>query len=121
MYSRITESMGELLTEDEAKELVNRAIDEGLFKPRYQNVGYGTTKELPSEFVEMVNKQIKPLISKAIEQWIAENREVVLRQIDESLSAGVVDMITRALTDHFRGPLFQLKCEVESLVSKLGA
>jgi hypothetical protein len=80
MYERVKESLGELLTAEEARDLVDKAIDQSLMQPRIEPQAYGRDIVHDSEFVLLVRNQVEPLVKEAIEQWIADNQEQVKEQ-----------------------------------------
>ena len=62
MFERVRESLSELLTEEEARALVDRAINEALFKRTIEReYGYQARDvEKPSMFELMVVEEVKP-------------------------------------------------------------
>lgn len=123
MYDRIRESLGELLTQEEAQALVNRVIEEELFKDRQVIVGYSynqRTEAQPSAFKEMAMEQIKPMIEEAIRQWIADNQESLKQQVNEIVEQGILKACYRALQAEFLKPTLTLQNEVTQVISKIG-
>ena len=122
MFQRVRESLGELLTEEEAKALVDRAIDEGLFKRTIEReYGYnGREVEKPSMFELMVAEEVKPMIKEAAEKWISENSEEVNRLIREIIEQGITGILSRVITEAFRQPLYQLQGNLAQVISKIG-
>lgn len=122
MFQRVRESLGELLTEEEAKALVDRAIDEGLFKRTIEReYGYqGREVEKPSMFELMVVKESEPMIKEAIEKWISENSEEVNKLIREIIEQGITGILSRVITEAFRQPLYQLQGNLSQVISKIG-
>lgn len=114
------ESLGELLTEEEAKALVDRAIDECLFKRTIEKEYHGREVEKPSMFELMVAEEVKPMIKEAAEKWISENSEEVNRLIREIIEQGITGILSRVITEAFRQPLYQLEGNLSQVISKIG-
>ena len=122
MFQRVRESLGELLTEEEARALVDRAINEALFKRTIERErGYhGREVEKPSMFELMVVKESEPMIREAIEKWISENSEEVNKLIREIIEQGITGILSRVITEAFRQPLYQLQGNLSKVISKIG-
>lgn len=124
VYERIRESIGELLTLEEAKALVERAIQEGLFKERVDLsqpiYNTGPTKYLPSHFVELVNAQVEPLVKEAIQEWIAENPQRVKAVIQEVLQDGILTAAYKALKTDLQAPTMELQNGLFRVINKIG-
>lgn len=122
MFERVRESLSELLTEEEARALVDRAINEALFKRTIEN-GYGYQArdvEKPSMFELMVVEEVKPMIKEALEKWISENSEEINKLIREIIEQGITGIISRVITEAFRQPLYQLQGNLSQVINKIG-
>ena len=122
MFQRVRESLGELLTEEEAKALVDRAINEALFKRTIER-GYGYQArdiEKPSMFELMVIEKVKPMIDEALKRWISENSEEVNKLIREIIEQGIVGILSRVIAESFRQPMYQLQVDLGKVISKIG-
>ena len=120
MYERVKESLGELLTAEEARDLVNKAIDQSLMQPRVERQNYGRDIIHDSEFVSLIKKQVEPLVKEAIDQWIAANQEQVKEQIDQILQDGILAAAYKALQQRFHDPMMALQGSLYQVISKIG-
>lgn len=122
MFERVRESLSELLTEEEARALVDRAINEALFKRTIER-GYGYQArdvEKPSMFELMVVEEVKPMIKEALEKWISENSEEINKLIREIIEQGITGILSGVITEAFRQPLYQLQGNLSKVISKIG-
>lgn len=122
IYDRIRESLGELMTAEEAQKLVERAIEEGLFKERrVPQPGYSNPdKVLPSLFVEMVTAEVQPLVKEAIREWIKANPDAVNTVIREVLQDGILAAAYRALKGELEQATWNLQGQLAQVVNKIG-
>lgn len=116
MFNRVRESLAELLTEEEAKTLVERAISEGLFKPRQEKDSSNwnaKTRELPSEFATLVTDQVKPIVEQQIKQWLSDNSDQVLSIIQGVVERGIANVVLQVIKDETSRPMWNLKAELQ--------
>lgn len=121
MYERIKESLGELLSEEEAKALVDKAIEESLFKPRVVQTHSYRTETKESLFVEMVKEAVQPLVAQAIKEWLADNSDGVEEVIRDVLGKGILNACYQALTKETRDATIQLQGNLFSALTRIGA
>lgn len=105
---------------EEAKALVERAISDGLFKPRQEKDGSNwdaKTRELPSEFVILVTDQIKPIVKQQIKQWLSDNSDQVLSIIQGVVERGIANVVLQVIKDETSRPMWNLKAELQQKLS----
>lgn len=120
MFNRVRESLAELLTEEEAKALVERAISDGLFKPRQEKDGSNwnaKTRELPSEFATLVTDQVKPIVEQQIKQWLSDNSDQVLSIIQGVIEKGITGVVLEVIKQETERPLWNLRAELQQKLS----
>lgn len=117
---RIRESIGELLTPEEAKELVNRVIERDLLSDKVVSSSWGDPKKEPSEFSKMVRDSVDPLVKEAILQWVSDNPEVVKEQIQLVLCDGILSACYKALKNEFNQPVVELQGKLYNVINRLG-
>ena len=97
MFERVRESLSELLTPEEAKALVDRAIEESLFKrelvtpKNYHDKPYYKA----SRFEELVKETTEPILRAAIADWLAEHHEEVKTSIQEIIEQGIAATVVK--------------------------
>jgi hypothetical protein len=92
---KIRKDIGEMLPEDVVKALFDKAVDETFFKPRTISSGYDR-KELPSWFIEEITKAGKPILEKAIVDYVETHKEVIQTAISQFLTAQNITLLTVA-------------------------
>lgn len=122
MYERVKESLGELLTADEARQLVDRAIQDSLFSPVNKKVDpySNRTVVVPNPFIELVRQEVKPLVTQAINQWIADNPGEVKGVIEQVLQDGIFKACYESLQRNMQAPMFNLQTQLFDVIRKIG-
>ena len=105
MFERIKESMGDLITQDEMKSLVDKAMQEAFFTGRKANDRYDSPL-LPSLFVELIQKEMKAQVTAAINTWVKENPEAVTKALDEAMAKGFYNLVRQHQDSLISTPLF---------------
>lgn len=97
MFEQIRDKMGDLLTEDELKAILEKSIDKAFFTPRSEYNGYREVKLEPL-FVEMLREELKPLIKAGAQQWLEDNQDKVAELLQKQLGDSAADMIRNAFS-----------------------
>jgi len=117
MRSRIKESIGELITDEELSKLITRGIEEVFFQEReikksrysYSNPEFGPP---------LIHEIIKDLIGKTVEDkislWIDANKEEVVKNINNIISLGLGNALVNAITMKFNNDLITFQANVEN-------
>jgi hypothetical protein len=104
---RIQESqLGDLITEDDLKELVKQSINDIFFKERGIESNYGRTTLKPSLFHEVVEKLMRETFDRLVGEWIRDNPQVMAdywkKVCDKGLSEYVQSVQSHAATSQIR-------------------
>lgn len=105
--SRLHESIGDLITDEDLKGMVSRGIETALFQGRKvekrDTWGHSSTWDRPSVVDEQVALLLSTKMQDAVNQWLKDNPEKIQAAIDVVLKAGVGDSLLRALDNRFSG------------------
>jgi len=115
---KIIESIGDLITEEDLKPLVDKAIDDMLLKPRIiegAGTGYGgrEPKHQPPLLHELLNDAINPIVRGAVKNWIAENNDEVLAEVRKTLDKGLLFAVMHAMESIFSQDMYQMQNNLE--------
>jgi hypothetical protein len=108
MFERIREQMGDLMTEDDLKALVDSAMKKAFFEPAYEKDLYGNlriTKD--SVFINLIRKEMEIKVSEAIKTWLVEHPEEVSKAIDETIAKGMFSLIQQHIEKITMQPMLQ--------------
>ena len=115
MFEKIRESMGDLMTEDDLKTLVNSAIQKAFFEPAYEIDRYGNSKlTKDSLFVSLIRKEMETKVTEAIKTWLAEHPEEVTKAIDETIAKGMFGLIQQHIEMVSHAPMERLANDLRS-------
>jgi hypothetical protein len=122
LKDRIRDSMGELMSDDDLKKIVEASVNDILFKNRTvrDDNRYGSgTKQEPPLIQEILTPLIKETAYKVVTEWAQrpENQEVILAVVKERLGRGLTDALAMALDQKFSNAFFGLQ---QALKQSLG-
>jgi len=122
MFERVRESLSELLTPEEAKALVDKAIEQSLFQKQTVRVGgfSGYDKVLPSRFEELVKECIEPMVRTTITEWLSEHQEEVRASIQGVVEQGITATVIKVFKQETQQPMFDLSTKLQQVINKLG-
>lgn len=120
VFEKIRADIGNLMTDDELKSLLNAAMQKAFFEPTRRTDSYQRTTDEPPVFVTLTRGLMQDRVSSAIEKWINEHPEEVNKIIREVLAGGIAGAIAMHFEMRFAQPLQQLRheLEVKGLVEK---
>ena len=108
MFERVRDQMGDLLTDAELKTIVETSVQKAFFEERRTiSNGYGRDEFKPAFFVEMMQKELKERVGKALEKWLQDNNEVVQQIIEKVIQEGITRAVMQTLEARMNAPLYQ--------------
>ena len=117
MKSRIKESIGELITDEELSKLIKRGIEEVFFQEREVKKSRYSYAE-PEFSPPLIHEIIKDLIGKTVESkislWIDENNKEVIENINNTISLGLGSALMNAITMKFNTALVDFQINMEN-------
>jgi nucleoside-triphosphatase THEP1 len=109
MFARIREQMGDLLTDDDLKKLVEAAMQKAFFEERVIVVDhYGRTEKRAPHFIELITAEMKKKVGESVSAWVAEHPEEITKAINDILAKGVVAMVIHYLEQKMEWPMREL-------------
>lgn len=111
MFEKIRDQMGDLLTDEDLKNLVNSAMQQAFFEPIIEKQGYHDVKK-PPFFISMIQKQTQELVNDQVKIWIDNNPEQISNVIKETIEAGIFKMIAAHFERKTSYPLQELMAKL---------
>lgn len=106
MFDRVRDQMGDLLTDEDLKKIVDTAMHKAFFEERNTG-GYNNTVK-PAVFVEMIENEMKSKVNTALSNWLKENPEIVEAAITKMINDGLYKCVLSALENRLNWPLQSL-------------
>lgn len=103
MFERVRSQMGDLMTDEELKKIVNQAVQKAFFEP--QGAGYGSKQPL---FVELIHNEMRSKVASAVTLWLQDNPELVQKAIQDVINEGILRAVMQALENRMSWPAQQL-------------
>jgi len=115
MFEKIRESMGDLMSEDDLKAVVNSAMQKAFFEPGYEIDRYGNSKlTKDSLFVNLIRKEMESKVIEAVKIWLVEHPEEVTKAIDETIAKGIFGLIQQHIETVSYAPMERLANDLRS-------
>jgi hypothetical protein len=117
MFDRIKENMGDLMTSEELKKILETAMERAFFQSvviKSNSWGGGDSVKEPY-IVSMVRKEMEPMVREAVRNYLKEHEAQVLKTIDETIAKGFFDLVKQHMEQAINQPMWQFK---EQLMQK---
>lgn len=121
---RIRASIGDLMPDEVLKGIVERALEEGLFKPRTvvtgtDRWGAAQTKTEPPFLPGFVADLVKERLDLAIREHLASRQDEIDLIVRDVLGQGVASAMASAIEGLFARPMDQLRSSVFQVMTEL--
>jgi hypothetical protein len=117
MRDRIRESIGDLMSNEDLKKLLDRAVEENFFKEKVVMSEWGREQSRkPALLIGLVKELLAERMNEVIKQWLADNEEQVKKTLDEVVKMGVGGAYIAALNSQFSSQLLSLQIGLEQQI-----
>lgn len=100
MFDRIRSQIGELMTDDDLKRIVEAAMEKAFFERQAMPSQYSGVTYDDAVFVKLTRELLKPQVTTAVHRWMSENaervQELVVAETKAALPAIVLGVIKGA-------------------------
>jgi hypothetical protein len=114
IFDRIKDGLGDLMTDEELKILLNRAVHEAFFKDRTVPNGYNGTRQEPAYFVQMTRDLLQKEVQAQVTEYFEANREALKEKVAEVLQQGIGEAVLKAISYELQAPLFSLQSSLSA-------
>lgn len=115
ILGRIRESIGELMTDEELKAIIERGVEKVFFEPTEVRSGYSTTTK-PALIDGILQELLKDQVFKLVSAYIKENNEEVIEAIEKIIKQGMGKALLDAITWQFQFDLDNFKNSVMNTI-----
>ena len=109
MMDRVKESIGDLMSDDDLRKIVEAGLKDAFFKPN--QIAYNQTQ--PPLAVRMVVDAYAEEMKKHVAQWARDNPALIQSAILDSLKDGLSGVVMRAISNMFAATMERLRCDIE--------
>lgn len=107
IFAKIKESIGDLMTDEDLKRLVEAAMQDAFFKPAEVRDNYGRVTSSSPLVVRLVDKLLRDRITAAVDEWLQAHSDDVLKLINEQLNAGAATFLIEAFNQKLSGSFYE--------------
>lgn len=115
VFAKIRESIGDLMSEEDLKVLVNAAMQKAFFTDEYQPGRYhgdSPSRTGPPLIVKEVKKLLEEQVKKSVDAWLVEHSDDCKRLIDDAIGGGIFKMVISHIENKFSQPMNNLRNEL---------
>jgi hypothetical protein len=120
LKTRIKDSVGELLTDEDLSALIHKSMTEVFFtrrpNPEYNYYNKDRPEYLPPLLHSLVKECLQPAVNAAVKAWIERNNEAVEESVKAIVTNGVGNAVLTALNNQFQSQLITFQ---QNLMSSL--
>ena len=116
LKTRIKDSIGDLMTDEDLTKLVEKGIQSIFFDKRCEknrNWAQPTVEKEPL-IEEMLKDLLKPRVDAVIEKFISDNKDVVHTQIQKAVDGGISKLVLGSIDSYMAEKLLSLKFEIQN-------
>lgn len=116
LFERIRDGIGELMTDEDLKRLVEAGMQKALFEERISYDNYHNRQEVLKPAIQtIVADLLKDNVRKAVNQWLSDNPDTVTKAIQELVSLGIVGIIQSHIEQKAQQPLWELSQRLQQV------
>lgn len=121
MKTKIRDSIGDLISEEELSKMVTRSMEEIFFTVRKNpKKDYYNSREpdtLPPLIHEIVQQCLQPAVNSAVNDYVKSHNEEVLQEINKVVTAGVGNAVVTAMNMQFQNQLLTFQTNIVNQLS----
>lgn len=91
LEAMIREKIPDLLSDEDLKKIVHSVVSKTFMERR--EYSSWSTKPMTPAFIDIVEGLVRPMVERSINDWLAENREIVLVTIKQCIECGIAGMV----------------------------
>ena len=111
---RIRETIGDLITDDDLMEIVQKGIDEVFFQTRTVQESAYNRKEIPPLIHEIVKEVLQDRMTLAVDGWLKTHEAEVVEAVKAVVQEGAGQAFIAALGSLLSNSMFQLQSDIQS-------
>lgn len=117
--NRIKDSIGDLMTDEDLRKIMERGVEKALFQPRDGRDGYGYTRSKESLVDEAVHKFLEQQMQAAVDKWVDSNADKLKEAVDKAIVLGAGECAIRAMDSRMNTALYELGQRMNELATRV--
>lgn len=114
IFERIRGSLGELMSDEDLKRLVEAAMQKAFHEPRTVSIDrWGDKKHAPPLITEAVNAFLASRANGAIQAWLEQNPDVIGAVVKDAIAKGVLGWVQSYMDQKLTYPLQNLMSQLQ--------
>lgn len=119
MMARIKESMGDLMTDEQLRGILEKGVEKAFFERPFRVDSYGRkTEHEPALAEKAVRDHLNERMQATVKEWIAANPEKMQEVVQQMIDKGLVQAVAGAVGNVFRG---SFQCFVDHLQNQINS
>jgi hypothetical protein len=121
MKDRIKDSIGDLLSDEDIKKLVDKGMQDVFFtRSRIKDPrDYYKTIDGPTLLEEILKECVQPTVNKVVKEYVDEHPEEVMIAVKEVISMGMSGAMIRSMDMIFNSQIMQLQTNIQNQMSQI--
>lgn len=111
IFNRIRESIGDLMTDEDLKRLVDAAMQRAFFADRIEQESYRQVVR-PPHFIKLIDDLMRERVQAEVKQWLEDHPEEVSKAIQETIEKGICGIMASYIDSRASWPLQNLANEL---------
>jgi hypothetical protein len=107
MFERIRDQMGDLMTDDDLRKIVDTAVQKAFFETTTIQGSWGQTQSGPPIFVKMMEQEMRERVRTQLDEWLKANDDKVQECITKVIQEGIFRAMMNVLEQRMNLPLQQ--------------
>jgi len=118
MSERIKDSIADLMTDEELKPLVEKAVQQAFFEPQKSQRGYHTYME-PSWFEETVKGLLQDSVTAEVQKQIVAKSDEITAMIEKVIKEGVGAAMLQSISSMFSNDFYNFANNIQNQIDQM--
>ena len=121
LRDRLRENIGDVMTDEDLKNLVDRGLDDILFKERIKQRtgGYHSSVEYDPPLIHvLLLEQLEPMLKQVVREWVNEHSDEVMAAFDKTMQDGLGQVMLNGFAALFDNALHPVRQQVWDIANR---
>ena len=122
LRDKLRANIGDVMTDEDLKGLIERGLDDLLFKERVHHgtIGYRSeTKYEPPLIQELLLAELRPLLERAVKDWLNEHHDETMAAFNQTMEDGLGQAMLNAFARMFDGALQPMRQQIWDVSNRM--